>query len=371
MITFSLDKAKKILDEGKEILILEPEQEYDDITGVPLPISDKKMNIFINKLEEWSVDANNLKSFLIKKNIHNDKELENMSCRYSSDAKSFINILKRVIKNWEEGHYNNLTVEDESKNIPKLSNDTEYQFLKILYSKTKGNPHAFSDDYTEITNKIENIDSNVAYIIFQTLKDKGLIKSVGQSGCKLTTSGFKSLYNMNNQPKKSENIFVVHGRNKKVRDFIFNFLRAINLKPLEWNDVIESSGKASPHTKEAIEKALEKSQAVLVLLTGDDEVKLKEKYFDKENDSDDEKELYPQARPNVIFEAGMAFGTHPDTTIVVQFGKVKQFSDIYGINYIKFDGKYDCRNSLANRLKNAGCSVDTSGNDWIDLPMHQ
>jgi predicted nucleotide-binding protein len=50
-----------------------------------------------------------------------------------------------------------------------------------------------------------------------------------------------------------------------------------------------------------------KARAVLVLLSPDDEAKLRD-LFISPSDGSFERELTPQARPNVLFEAGLAFG---------------------------------------------------------------
>jgi len=105
-------------------------------------------------------------------------------------------------------------------------------------------------------------------------------------------------------------------------------------------------------------------QAVLVLLTGDDEAKLLDKYI-KRDDDDSEKNLMPQPRPNVLFEAGLAFGTHPSRTILIQVGKMRPFSDMAGIHMIRLSNEATSRNEIAQRLKSAGCDVDQSGSDWF------
>jgi hypothetical protein len=71
-----------------------------------------------------------------------------------------------------------------------------------------------------------------------------------------------------------------------------------------------------------------------------------------------------QARPNVLFEAGMAMGRERDRTVLVELGTVRPFSDIAGRLTIKLSNDSAARQELAERLKTAGCSVDLSGRDW-------
>jgi len=159
-------------------------------------------------------------------------------------------------------------------------------------------------------------------------------------------------------------IFVVHGRNELIRKSIFDFLRSINLEPIEWEEAIKMTGKTNPYIGEILETAFSKAQAILVIFTPDDLVKLNPR-FHKEDDPNYEKELTGQARPNVLFEAGIGIGKNPDRTILVQIGNVKPFSDIAGRYMIKFKGTAQDRRKLTNRLESAGCDVNLNGTDWL------
>ena len=166
----------------------------------------------------------------------------------------------------------------------------------------------------------------------------------------------------NGDPKK---VFVVHGRNDVARREMFAFLWSIGLSPVEWNQAIESTGEASPFIGDVLNAAFSIAQAVVVLLTGDDEARLRSEYQD-EDDSDYEKNLTPQARQNVLFEAGMAFGLQPNRTVLVELGKVRPFSDVSGRHVVRLNNKTEKRLELAQKLKNAGCGVDLSGDAWVN-----
>jgi predicted nucleotide-binding protein len=120
----------------------------------------------------------------------------------------------------------------------------------------------------------------------------------------------------------------------------------------------------SPYVGKILDTAFTKAAAVVVLLTPDDDVRLRKKHH-KSNEPGYEKDLRGQARPNVLFEAGMAFGSHPKSTVLVQIGDVKPFSDVAGRHVVHLNGSPERRRELATKLANAGCSVDTDGSDWF------
>jgi len=58
---------------------------------------------------------------------------------------------------------------------------------------------------------------------------------------------------------------------------------------------------------------------VVVLITGDDRARLGTR-FAEPNDPPEQTDPTPQARPNVLFEAGMAVGKYPELTVLVHLG---------------------------------------------------
>jgi predicted nucleotide-binding protein len=160
-------------------------------------------------------------------------------------------------------------------------------------------------------------------------------------------------------------VFVVHGRDEELRKSMFDFLRSIGLDPIEWSQAIQMTGKASPFIGEILDSAFQNAQAVVVLLTGDDEARLHPKFHEQET-SDDEKILTPQARPNVLFEAGLAMGTYAERTVLVEIGTLRPFSDIAGRHVVRLDNSAKKRQDLVQRLRTAGCSINTNGTDWLE-----
>jgi len=167
---------------------------------------------------------------------------------------------------------------------------------------------------------------------------------------------------MSSDPKK---VFVVHGRNDKARKAMFSFLRSMGLHPIEWLEAISYTGNSAPYIGEILDHAFKVAQAVVVLVTGDDFAMINPELAHK-NDPDYETKPTPQARPNVLFEAGLALGRHPKRTVIVELGQNRPFSDIAGLHIVRLTDNVKTRQELAIKLKNAGCQVDIENkNDWM------
>jgi predicted nucleotide-binding protein len=169
------------------------------------------------------------------------------------------------------------------------------------------------------------------------------------------------------EPTPSRNrrsVMVIHGRDSVARTAMFTFLRALGLEPIEWSQARMDTGSASPYVGEILEAAFNRAQGFVVLLTPDDEARLREDFL-KDSDPPYERELTPQGRPNVLFEAGMAMGASSKRTVLVQIGNVRPFSDVGGRHVLHFDGSStEDRQELAMRLITAGCEVSLTGTDW-------
>lgn len=163
--------------------------------------------------------------------------------------------------------------------------------------------------------------------------------------------------------RASRKVFVVHGRNLLISDAIFAFLKSIGLHPLEWSEAITLTNKPSPYIGEILDIAFQQAQTILVLFTPDDKAHLHQDFW-KEGDPGYEKTLTSQARPNVLFEAGMAIGRDEKRTVFVQFGEMRPFSDIAGRYIMKWDDTVEKRRELAERLANSGCPTDLKGRKW-------
>ena len=167
-----------------------------------------------------------------------------------------------------------------------------------------------------------------------------------------------------NSQGDSRSVFVVHGRNEPLRKSMFDFLRSINLSPMEWTAAVELTGEGSPYIGQVLDAAFDHATAVVVLMTPDEVAYLQPRYGHSE--SDPETQPAPQARPNVLFEAGMALGRDAKRTVLVEVGEVRPFSDVAGRHAIRLSNSPASRQALANRLRTAGCAVDLNGTDWHD-----
>lgn len=159
-------------------------------------------------------------------------------------------------------------------------------------------------------------------------------------------------------------VFVVHGRNWKARDAMFEFLRALDLHPIEWSEAIKATRTGTPHISAILDQAFSMAQAIVVLFTPDDEARLRPDFRSKK-DPAYETQLTGQARPNVLFEAGLAMGRDSERTIMVEIGDLRPFSDISGRHIVRLDESSEKQHDLASRLEAAGCAVNRDGMDWL------
>jgi predicted nucleotide-binding protein len=155
----------------------------------------------------------------------------------------------------------------------------------------------------------------------------------------------------------------VYGRDESIRKALFDFLRSIGLQPIEWNSALAATKKGSPHIAEVLDAGFAEAVATVVLFTPDDEAKLKDGFF-KRGDPLFERKLTGQPRQNVLFEAGMAFGRHPEKTIIVQVGRVRPISDLSGRHVAHLTDSFASRHQLIVKLRTVGCPVDDTGDDW-------
>jgi predicted nucleotide-binding protein len=158
-------------------------------------------------------------------------------------------------------------------------------------------------------------------------------------------------------------VFVIHGRDEHFRESLFDLLRAVDLRPLEWETLVSETRNGVPSLLDVVQTALRRAQAVVVLLTPDDIVQLHPALHECDEPSVETRPAM-QPRPNVLIELGMALMRCPDRTIIIEVGDLRPVADLGGLNVIRFDRGEVALGKLVQRLKNAGCPVDDSGADW-------
>jgi hypothetical protein len=108
-------------------------------------------------------------------------------------------------------------------------------------------------------------------------------------------------------------VFVVHGRNLKARDALYEFIRALGLHPVDFEkDAVAGTGDAAPYTGDVLEAGFSQARAVIVLFTPDETVSLRPGLASEPWECAERL----QSRANVYFEAGMAFVSHPRRTVL-------------------------------------------------------
>ncbi|MFF5078267.1 TIR domain-containing protein [Actinoplanes sp. NPDC000266] len=160
----------------------------------------------------------------------------------------------------------------------------------------------------------------------------------------------------------SRNVFVIYGRDDEARKAVFDYLLALRLNPLEWEELVAATRSTAPSLADVVRKAPLRARAVVALLTPDDVVHL-HPALRGDGDTAAERLISCQARPNVFLELGIALATHPSSTIVLQAGLMRETADLAGLNYIRLDDTPRWRHKVAERLQSAGCPVNLSG-DW-------
>jgi predicted nucleotide-binding protein len=270
---------------------------------------------------------------------------------------------------------------DDLRHTVAIAADNLGRAFDLTTLKAPGSP--FADDAVLAESMLERLDDEIAYLDQATER-----AHLSAQASPATTPTFDQSAERESAPATSQaasgvtvarpaeagtevtasgdrrrNVFVVYGRDGQ-EHAIFEFLRAIDLRPLQWESVVAESGNAAPSLAEAVRSGLAASHAVVVLLTPDDEVRLHPDLH-QPDEGPDETEGSMQPRPNVLLELGMAMMSHPARTLMLGIGKRRPVTDLGGLNYITIADTVACRQHIANRLQLAGCRVDLQGDHWL------
>lgn len=158
-------------------------------------------------------------------------------------------------------------------------------------------------------------------------------------------------------------VFIIYGRNIQAKISIEHFVKALGLSPIDFVQLAATGG--SQFVGDIVRSGMKQAQGIIALFTPDEVAELGPQYVEKNDRGADKKRC--QARPNVIFEAGLAYGIAPERTIIVTIGSdVALFSDLNGLHIVKLDNDRDSRGNLRKKLIGVECAVDTVTDAWID-----
>ncbi len=130
----------------------------------------------------------------------------------------------------------------------------------------------------------------------------------------------------------AKQIFIIHGHDAPALDTLIRFIKSLGLKHLAFEKVADDLDDANPFIADVVRAGIERADAVLALFTPDEQAAL---YSSESRNLPGRDKTRWQARPNVIFEAGVALGIAEKKTILVTLGSnIGLFSDISGMHFI-------------------------------------
>lgn len=144
--------------------------------------------------------------------------------------------------------------------------------------------------------------------------------------------------------KSSRKVFVVHGHNEEYIEKVARLLEKLDCEPIILKEQ-PNSGKT------IIEKFKDSAKVAfaVVLYTA----------CDRGGINDENAELRPRARQNVVFEHGYLFSQLGQERVCALVEKgVEIPSDQSGILYVPIDGSYAWKFQLAREMKSVGIDVD-------------
>lgn len=162
-------------------------------------------------------------------------------------------------------------------------------------------------------------------------------------------------------PKK---VFIIHGRNVEARKEMGVFVRSLGLAPINFSDVRSAMG-GTPTVADIVERGMNEAQGIIALITADEYSAVRPEYR-YDHDEPDQIARW-QARPNVLFEAGMAFGRDRNRVVFVLLGNPKLFTDVAGVHVLRptndpSGDRVILRGTLAQGM---ACDVEPHSTDWM------
>jgi predicted nucleotide-binding protein len=162
-------------------------------------------------------------------------------------------------------------------------------------------------------------------------------------------------------PKK---VFIIHGRNTAARTAVEHFVKALGLEPIDFDQLSGDAG-GSAFVGDIVRAGLEQAMGLIALFTPEEFASLRPDHRGEHEKPEDLQRW--QARPNVIFEAGMAYGMARERTVLVTMGaEVALFSDVAGVHVVRLRNSVESRKKLRQKLIGMKCAVDLRNDAWTD-----
>jgi hypothetical protein len=136
----------------------------------------------------------------------------------------------------------------------------------------------------------------------------------------------------------THNVFVVHGRDLGAVAELEKFLRAVGLASIPFEQVaaeLRKEREQQPFVADIVVAGIARAEAVIALFTPDEQAVLYDPITGAyQGNARDEARW--QGRPNVIFEAGVAWGNARTRTVLATLGgNVQLFSDVGGVHFVQ------------------------------------
>ncbi|MFY1659700.1 CATRA conflict system CASPASE/TPR repeat-associated protein [Micromonospora sp. WMMD1274] len=151
-------------------------------------------------------------------------------------------------------------------------------------------------------------------------------------------------------PSASRDVFVIHGPGHRPRNDVFELLRAIELHPLDWEELVARTGEPAPYRDDVLAAGFAAGPGVLVVLTAED---------------------MSGGASDALTRAGRALALRPDRTVIAMIGPLASIDDFDGREVVRLGADTEeerrlFQHRIAQRLRIVGCPVDTSGTGWLD-----
>ncbi len=153
---------------------------------------------------------------------------------------------------------------------------------------------------------------------------------------------------------ESARVFVIHGRDLDAVGELESFLKRLGLRHVRFEDVADSL-RSNAFIADIVVEGIRNADIVIGLFTPDEAAAL----YDYDGQYVEATARW-QARPNVLFEAGVAWGIGREKVILATLGAdVELYSDADGIHILRLDQEKGRRSMITNIENILGRRLDT------------